>query len=209
MARPFSKLPFPDPIPLDRLRVWPLAERKSLTTVEQILVQPDSPPPTITERQQGIIDQCAAAIVSARERGATVMLIYGAHLLRNGAALILERMMANGWLTHLATNGAGTIHDWEYAWHGWSTESVEQNIATGSFGTWDETGRNIHLALYAGSLRGEGYGRALGRYIEKDGAHFPSYEELGHLIAALPDDPLNAARFEALTQIRAGVVPRG
>ena len=27
-------------------------------------------------------------------------------------------MMAGGWLTHLATNGAGTIHDWEYAWLG-------------------------------------------------------------------------------------------
>ena len=32
----------------------------------------------------------------------------GAHLLRNGAGLILGRMMAEGWLTHLATNGAGT-----------------------------------------------------------------------------------------------------
>ena len=52
------------------------------------------------------------------------MLIYGAHLLRNGAALILDRLMAQGWLTHLATNGAGTIHDWEFAWLGRSTESV-------------------------------------------------------------------------------------
>ena len=51
-----------------------------------------------------------------------MILIYGAHLLRNGAALILERMMADGWLTHLATNGAGSIHDWEYAWLGSSTE---------------------------------------------------------------------------------------
>ena len=50
-------------------------------------------------------------------------------------------MMERGWLTHLATNGAGTIHDWEYAWFGASTESVEQNVATGTFGTWDETGR--------------------------------------------------------------------
>ncbi len=62
-------------------------------------------------------------------RGAAVMLIYGAHLLRNGAALILDRMMADGWLTHLATNGAGTIHDWEYAWLGRSTESVRDGVA--------------------------------------------------------------------------------
>ncbi len=72
------------------------------------------------------------------------MLIYGAHLLRNGAARILERMMADGWLTHLATNGAGTIHDWEYAWFGASTESVEMNVASGTFGTWHETATNIH-----------------------------------------------------------------
>ena len=83
---------------------------------------------------------------AARQRGAAVILIYGAHLLRNGAAGILGEMMRQGWLTHLATNGAGTIHDWEYAWLGRSTESVRKNVATGTFGTWDETGRYIHLA---------------------------------------------------------------
>ena len=39
--------------------------------------------------------------------------------------------MAQKCVTHLATNGAGTIHDWEYAWFGASTESVEMNVATG------------------------------------------------------------------------------
>ena len=73
--------------------------------------------------------------------------------------MILERMMARGWLTHLATNGAGTIHDWEYAWFGASTEGVEQNVADGTFGTWHETSTNIHLALMAGALDGLGYGR--------------------------------------------------
>jgi hypothetical protein len=209
MAGSYPKQPFPDPIPLDRLRVLPLRERKSLTGVEDILVSPESAPRPISGTQQAIVDECAAAVIRARERGATVMLIYGAHLLRNGAALIMERMMSHGWLTHLATNGAGTIHDWEYAWYGRSTESVEENVATGTFGAWDETSRNIHLALYAGSLRGEGYGRALGRYIEKDGAHFPTYEELGHLIATLPDDALNPARFEVVAQLRAGVLPEG
>jgi hypothetical protein len=201
--------PYPTPLPLEKLRVYPLAERKSLTTVDQILVPIDATPATTTEAQQRIIDDCARAIIAAREKKSTVMLIYGAHLLRNGAALLLNEMMSHGWITHLATNGAGTIHDWEYAYFGRSTESVEENVATGTFGTWDETARNIHLALYAGSLRNEGYGRALGRFIETDGADFPSYEELGHLIATVPDDPLNSARFELLTQIKADVVPTG
>jgi len=209
MGHTFSKPPFPDPLPLERLRVFPLAERKSLTSVEQILVAPDSTPPTLPERQQAVINDCAAAILRARDRSATVMLIYGAHLLRNGAALILERMMANGWITHLATNGAGTIHDWEYAWFGRSTESVEENVATGTFGTWDETGRNIHLALYAGSLRSEGYGRALGRYIEKDGGQFPLASTLRAQIAAYPNDPLNVMRYEVLAGLLNGKIPEG
>lgn len=164
---------YPSPLPLERVKVLPLEQRKSLTTVDEILVRPDSPPPKVSDAQRRIVTEAASAIIKAREKGATVMLIYGAHLLRNGAALILGEMMANGWITHLATNGAGTIHDWEYAWFGRSTESVEDNVATGTFGTWDETGRNIHLALYAGSVRGEGYGRSLGRYIIEDGAMFP------------------------------------
>ena len=129
-------------------------------------------------------------------------MIYGAHLLRNGTAPILDRMMERGWITHLATNGAGTIHDWEYAWLGRSTESVRANVATGTFGSWDETGRNIHLALLAGSLRGEGYGTALGRFIAEDGTTLPDPAELEQAIRAEPSHPLTPARAEALLAIK-------
>lgn len=209
MPKRFPIPKYPGPLPLERVRVFPLEQRKSLTTVEQILVRPEAPPARTNEAQQRIIDDCARAIISAREKKATVMLIYGAHLLRNGAALLLNEMMGNGWITHLATNGAGTIHDWEYAYFGRSTESVEENVATGTFGTWDETGRNIHLALYAGSIRGEGYGRALGRYIEEDGTAFQTYGELADLIASEPDRLLNPARWELLTQIKTNKIPCG
>src|SRR5260370_35465278 len=96
------------------------------------------------------------------------MFLYGAHLVKNGGAAIVERLVAGGWITHLATNGAGSIHDWEFAFQGWSTESVERNVATGTFGAWDETGRNLQLALLAGALRHESYGAALGRCIPQD-----------------------------------------
>src|SRR5438552_3794402 len=170
--------PYPSPLDLSKLRVWPLESRRSLTRAEDILLDPDVDPKPLNDSNARAIDQCARAILQARERGASVILMYGAHLLRNGAALILERMMSSGWLTHLATNGAGTIHDWEYAFLGRSTESVEQNVATGTFGAWDETGRNIHLALLCGGLRGDGYGAALGRFIQEDGCTLPNPEEL-------------------------------
>jgi hypothetical protein len=199
----------PEPLDLGKLRVFPLAERTSLTRADDILVDPDSDPAACTDRIAEVIRDCSLKIHTARRHGAAVILIYGAHLLRNGAALVLERMMARGWLTHLATNGAGSIHDWEYAWLGASTESVDKNVATGTFGTWNETATNIHLALLAGALDGLGYGRALGRFILDDGVTLPSAAELADAIAAEPRHPLTAARAELLRVMEARPWPEG
>ncbi len=187
------------PLDLSRLKVLPLAERESLSRVEEILIDPDAPLATSLDAPlRDAIGACAEAMRTARGRGAAIMLIYGAHLLRNGAALLIERLLAGGWITHLATNGAGTIHDWEYAWLGRSTESVERGVAAGNFGTWDETGRNIHLALLAGGISGRGYGEALGRFILEDGASLPSRAALRQVIRADPAHPLTGARVELL-----------
>jgi hypothetical protein len=186
------------PLDLTQLKVFPLAERKSLTRLDDILVDPASPPGPLNQLLTKIVRDAAARVVNARARGSSVMLIYGAHLLRNGASLILEQMMSRGWITHLATNGAGTIHDWEFSWHGRSSESVENNVATGTFGTWSETGRNIHLALFAGGLAGEGYGRSLGRFITEDGISLPTAESLEQAVRNEPLHPLTPARADLL-----------
>ncbi|WZP00642.1 hypothetical protein EP7_002291 [Isosphaeraceae bacterium EP7] len=204
-APPLSVTPFD----LTRLKTYPLAERRSLTRVDAILVDPDSTPAPCTAAVEAQVDACAAAIKAAKQRGATVSLIYGAHLLRNGAAPILERLMAGGWLTHLATNGAGTIHDWEYAWLGASTESVEHGVANGLFGTWQETSNAIHLALMAGALENFGYGQSLGRLIHEDGVNLPSATDLSDLIADQPSHPLTAARADLLTSMTAQGWPSG
>ncbi len=186
------------PLDLARLRVRPLAERRSLTAADEILIDPDSLPSPCPEPVAAAVRACSDRVRAARERGAAVILIYGAHLLRNGAARIVERLLAGGWLTHLATNGAGSIHDWEYAWLGRSTEGVAANVLDGTFGAWDETSATIHLALMAGALDGLGYGRALGRLIVEDGATLPTAAELAGAIAAWPGDPLTAARADLL-----------
>lgn len=186
------------PLDLKALKVFPLAERRSLTKADEILIDPDSAPKPCPDDVARLIQDCAGKIAAARKRGASVMLIYGAHLLRNGTAILLERMMGRDWLTHLATNGAGTIHDWEYAWFGSSTESVEMNVANGTFGTWDETATNIHRSLMVGALDGLGYGRSLGRLILEDGATLPSVDDLASAIAQDPKHPLTPARADLL-----------
>ena len=190
------------PLDLSKLRVYPLAERVSLTRADDILIDPDSSPPACSEANAARIEECAARIIAARRRSASIMLIYGAHLLRNGTALVLERMMSRGWLSHLATNGAGTIHDWEYAWFGASTESVEMGVAGGTFGTWHETATNIHLAIMAGAFEGLGYGRALGRLIHEDGVTLPSTATLANAIASAPEHPHTSARADLLQAMR-------
>jgi len=186
------------PADLDNLRVRPLAERKSLTAVDEILIDPESPPPPIDSATASAVLECADRIRSARARGASVMLIYGAHLVRNGSAAIIGRLMERGWLTHVATNGAGAIHDWEYAWLGRSTESVRDNVAEGTFGSWDETARNIHLAVAAGALHGLGFGQSMGKFITDDGCDLPSSDSLAKSIASHPANSLTPPRADLL-----------
>ena len=201
---------FPAPIDLKRIKVYPLASRRSLAAIEDILVNPAAAPPALSGSfvREGI-ERCAQQIQASRKRGASVVFLYGAHLVKNGASSIVDQLLAGGWITHLGTNGAGSIHDWEFAFQNWSTESVEQNVATGTFGTWDETGRHIHLALLAGGLRGEGYGVAQGRFITEDGTELPHVEELEDRLRAEPAHPLSPARADLLQAMRDHRLPAG
>jgi len=194
---------------LARLKVYPLARRASLSRLEDILVNPDAPPPPCAPATRRIVAACAQKILAARRRGASVMLLYGAHLVKNGAQRLVIRLLERDWVTHLATNGAGTIHDWELAFLGRTAESVRQNVATGTFGTWDETGRNLHLALLAGGLRGEGYGRSLGRFIHEDGVTLPTQQTLRQTLRDAPAHPLAPARAELLLAMRQHRLPAG
>ena len=190
------------PLDLTRLRVFPLAQRLSQAGIEETLIDSETAPAPIEEAKLSLVIEAAKKIHAAREKNASVMLIYGAHLLKNGGQQILIELMERNWITHLATNGAGTIHDWEFAFLGRSTESVEKNVATGTFGTWDETGRNIHLALLAGALEERGYGESLGRFISEDGATLPSVASLENFLKSEPCTPLSPARADLLQAMR-------
>jgi hypothetical protein len=138
------------------------------------------------------------------------MLISGAHLLRNGAGRLLATLMSEGWLTHLATNGAGSIHDWEFAWQAQTSESVRENVPAGRFGAWRETGEALNLAQLVGGAAGLGYGQALGRFMAQDGLTVPGRAELRAAIAELADDdPRLAGAAELLAAIVRHGIPEG
>jgi len=193
-------------LPLEQVRVWPLAERRSLSRLSDILVSPDQVPGPVPAEVDAAVSEAAEKIRHARQRDASVLLIYGAHLVKNGLMDVVIRLMEAGWVTHLATNGAGTIHDWELAFLGRTEESVRAHVVEGCFGTWDETGRYLHLALLAGALRGEGWGRSLGRFVAEEGVELPAPEDLERSIREEPRHPLTAARADLLqTMVRHGL----
>lgn len=189
---------FPAPLDLTKLKVYPLSQRRSLSAASDLFNPANTPPNTCSTELAHAIAECAQRIKAARERGASVILIFGAHLVKNGLAPVVNRLVTQGWITHLATNGASTIHDWELAYLGRSEESVRENVATGTFGTWDETGRFIHLALLAGALQGEGYGRSLGKFIAEDGVILPEVSDLEKSLRDEPTHPYAPARADLL-----------
>ena len=115
-----------------------------------------------------------SACAAARRDDRPVMMVFGAHAIKNGLGPVFLQLMHDGWVTHLATNGAGIIHDWEFAFQGKSCENVEVMVREGRFGNWDETGFFINLALNVGAYEGKGYGESVGAMIQNEGLTIPS-----------------------------------
>ena len=156
------------------IRVRPLSERDDLIQIERAACDPASEPPAVADDLLGAsIDRLVERMRSARQAGRSVMLTYGAHLVKNGAGPLVNALIERGWVTHLATQGAGIIHDWEFAHQGHSSESVADNAPVGRFGIWDETGRWLNRAASEGRERDEGWGESLGRLINDNAADHP------------------------------------
>ena len=190
-----------DQIDPNLIHVLPLAKRKSFIQIERDAMDPSAPAPD-PGAMRGQIDRLAQRIDQAHHRGASVMLVYGAHLVKNGCGPLVNALLATGKFTHLATQGAGIIHDWEFAFLGRSSESVRDNTPKGRFGTWDQTGRYLSLAALLGAAEGLGWGEAVGRMVCDEGLTLPDPDSLAKQIADDPAHDLAAARADLLNVMR-------
>src|SRR6185436_15093937 len=102
-----------------RLQVKPLAQRTHDLDLSALL-----PLEARSEFVHAALPTLGRRLVDAKRRGAARIALMGAHVLRAGVSRFLIDMMERGDLTHLAMNGAGPIHDWEFALIGATTESV-------------------------------------------------------------------------------------
>lgn len=100
----------------------------------------------------------------------------GAHVIKSGLSLLLIDLMRRGIVTHVAGNGADSIHDFELALIGETSEDVATSLEDGTFGMAEETGALMHQAIREGARHGLGYGRAVGRFIAENADRFPFRE---------------------------------
>ena len=154
-----------------RLKILSLSQREHKMTVENIY-QLDSEIPSYENRN---LEEVSDRIVKAHKRGGQVVWMMGAHVIRRGNSRFIIDLMERGVITHVATNGAGAIHDFELALIGATLEDVERYIKEGKFGNWEETGRYINEAVKRGYCDGIGYGEAIGRMIHlgEEDINFP------------------------------------
>jgi len=114
----------------------------------------------------------ARAVADAAYAKKTVVLGMGAHVIKVGLSPLVIDLMERGIVTAVALNGAGIVHDFEMAYQGRTSEDVDAEIGTGSFGMAEETGRMINEMIVRGVGTGLGLGAAIGKGITDGGFRY-------------------------------------
>jgi hypothetical protein len=143
-----------------RVELWPLAQRGHDLVVADCLPLGPSDPPFEHAELHDLVQR----IVAARRQQRPVILMMGAHAIKLGLSRFLIDLIQRKWITLLATNGAGLVHDFELASFGGTSENVARWIQVGQFGLWQETSRLNEVARQAAAA-GEGLGEAAGRIL--------------------------------------------
>lgn len=117
----------------------------------------------------------------AERRGKPMLFALGAHVIKVGLNPIIIQLMKKGWITGLALNGAGIVHDFEIAYCGRTSEEVEAQLGRGMFGMAKETAELLNTAIARGAAEDMGLGEAVSRMIAR--SDFP-YKRWSLLAAA-------------------------
>jgi hypothetical protein len=157
------------PLSFDALKTVPIAERGGKVRVSQFarpfrrgdgvagLVE-SFPGILAGEAFRGVLD----ALKRARAEKRAMLWGMGGHVIKCGLGDVLLDLMRRGWVTGFVMNGAASIHDFEIAIAGQTSEDVEAVLPDGRFGSSEETGREMNLAIAEGHRRELGMGEALG-----------------------------------------------
>jgi len=162
------------PVPLDLAGVstYPLASRKSKVTLGDF-AKPHARGASASRFLASLprilagetLRALAADVRRGRARRRPLIWGLGAHVLKVGLSPVLIDRMERGFVTGLAFNGAGIVHDFELAVAGKTSEDVAEGLGSGAFGMARETGETLNRAIAGGDRDGLGLGASVGRFI--------------------------------------------
>jgi hypothetical protein len=168
-------MPFPyEEFDLSGVRTYPLSSRRSKARAEDF-ARPFAPGGSFATWFDSLpailgaadLRRVVRAIVEARQRDAGVMWGIGAHVIKTGVSPVIIDLMERGYVSALAMNGAGVIHDFEIALSGATSEDVDESLGPGRFGMAEETGRLLNEIVGHASPRGRGFGQAVAAYLSE------------------------------------------
>ncbi len=103
----------------------------------------------------------------ASRTGKPIILMLGGHVIKTGCSPFLIQLMELGIVRAVAMNGATAIHDFEIASFGATSEDVEAELDSGTFGMSRETAEAMNGATGDAAARQEGLGEGLGRHLQE------------------------------------------
>src|SRR5215467_12594409 len=161
-----------DPLSLGEIATYPLGSRKSKVSLPSF-ARPPAANRSLTAWLDTLPDILAAedlrallaSIHGAKRAGRAILWGLGGHVIKTGLGPVLAGLMNRGFVTGIALNGAGLVHDFEVALCGQTSEDVEAGLGQGKFGMATETGLFLNQIASTAAFSGIGYGEAAGKFL--------------------------------------------
>ena len=106
-------------------------------------------------------------VAESRKKKKPFILMMGAHPIKCGLSPLINDLLEKNIITHIATNGASLVHDFEISYAGFTSEDVAKQLPEGRFGMAQETLSMVNRAITRGAKKGLGAGASLGEFISK------------------------------------------
>jgi len=163
-------------IDFGKIKTYPIKNRKNKVSIRDFF-RPDN---NISLPPGDDLRILAEKIMEARRNNKEVVFMMGGHVIKVGCSPLLIDLMKRNIITHIAVNGSFSIHDFEIALIGETSEDVATNLEDGTFGMVEETGRMMNEAISEGAKNDKGFGHAIGKLIWDNNLEFKEESVLYH-----------------------------